>query len=221
MQQNTQHKRVNAQHNQGREGVFTQKLPRKSLVSRFRTNKKGAVAIEGAFLFPIMIALVLGIMEIGVLAYTSVALESLTTQAGREASIGVPATAGSNRAEFASALIRDKAANLIGGDGVRIDSKVISVTENNPDSPPEENLDICLDPYGVGIPDCLGAFEDVNGNGVYDGEEEDDDFGTATEVVEIKVTLPWRGNLGFVKALFGSDGVALLTASTIVKNEPF
>lgn len=193
---------------------------KKNFLAMFR-REDGAVAIEFALLVPVLLAVLLGTIEVGLIAYTSVALESLVTQAGREASIGTPATAGTTRAEFVSRLIKNKAASLIGNEALRIDSRVISVTNNNADNNGTQNLDICLDPYGVGVPECLGAFEDVNGNGVYDGEAEQDEFGTSTEVVEINVTLPWRANLEFIKAFFGQDGVALLRASTIVKNEPF
>lgn len=191
-----------------------------AILGRFLRNKQGATAIEFALLAPIMFALMLVIIEVGLLAYTSVALESVVTQAGREASIGTPETAGTTRSEFVTNLIKKNASSLIGNEALRIDSHVIVVTDNAQE-PTDEVFDICLDPYGVGIPDCAGAFEDVNGNGQYDGREFLDDFGGSTEVVQINVALPWRANFGIVRSIVGENGFTVLRASTIVKNEPF
>jgi hypothetical protein len=186
---------------------------------KWRKAERGTVAIEFALLGPIFLFLILGLIEFGLIAYTNVALESLVTQAGREASIGGSENIELTRSEYVRRLIEEKAGMLIGSENLRIDSQTISVTDDVSDQ--IQAFDICLDPYGIGVPVCLGAFEDVNGNGRYDGSGLGDDFGASAQVVQIAVTLPWRANFGIVRGIFGDNGLTLLRASTIVKNEPF
>lgn len=183
------------------------------LSSRLRRCKRGATAVEFAFVFPLFLLIVLGLFELGLMAYTSVALESMVTYAGRQATIGNLTGTGTH-SEQVKAMIESDVKNLIGGENATISANVLSVTQVGGFSEP----DYCNDPPGY-PPTCpSGNFVDLNNDGEYTSQN---NFGGSEEVVQIRVALPWRANFDFVKDIFGEDGMAVLEASTIVKNEPF
>ncbi len=179
------------------------------ILSRFKRCKRGATAIEFAFVFPIFLFIILGLFELGLIAYTSVALESIVTRVGREASIGsIPGTG--PRSERVRALIMERARPLIGSENIQIDDRVLSEDYSSQ----QQQQDWCNNP-----PDCT-IFVDNNGNDVYDPPGTGGSFGGASQVVEITVRLPWRANFGFVRDVFGENGITPIFAVTIVKNEP-
>ncbi len=183
-------------------------------------RRDGATAIEFALIAPIFFLIVLGLMEVGLFMYTSVAVESIVARSGREASIGNLVGGAGSRSDQVQEMIRQSTRQLIGGQMTQVNARVLDVEQNNGYSGGQEP-DLCFDPYGVGVPFCNGQFEDANGNGQYDADTTANNAGNAEEVVEITVRLPWRANFPMVRDLFGPDGFAVIRASTIVKNEPF
>jgi len=188
--------------------------------TRFWKCSHGAAAVEFAVVAPVFFLLVMGIIEIGLYMYTSVALESMVSRVGREASIGnIPGVG--TRSERALAMIRNDTSALMGGNMTVISSRVIVADQQGGfDGRPEP--DVCLDAgiaNPIGAPQC-NSFQDNNGNGVYDSSTGSSDFGASEDVVEITVRLPWRANIGLVRDIWGPDGLAVITASTVVKNEP-
>lgn len=184
------------------------------MLSRFKRCKRGATAIEFAFVFPIFLFIILGLFELGLIGYTSVALETIVTRVGREASIGNLDGTGT-RSDRVIAMIQQRAAPLIGSERLEIAERTLSVTESGGYNSQQPQQDWCNNP-----PSCT-MFVDNNGNGVYDPPGTAGGFGGAEEVIEITVRLPWRANFGFVREVFGENGITPITAVTIVKNEPF
>lgn len=184
------------------------------LASRFTRCKRGATAVEFAFIFPVFLFMILGLFELGLLAYTSVALESIVARSGREASINQLDPGSTDpRSEQLVTMIRERTQRLIGSENIEISTNIINTGTSGGYNTVEP--DFCNNP-----PACT-IFIDNNGNGQYDPPGTGNNFGGAEEVVEIKVRLPWRANFGFIKEIFGENGLALIKASTIVKNEPF
>lgn len=184
-------------------------------------DERGANAIEFSLLAPVFFLVMIGLFEVGLFTYTAVSLESIVARAGREASIGNMTAGGGTRVEQVQQMIRDSSEPLIGSENIQIDLRELDVAEAGGYSAPIQP-DICLEPYGIGIPESqCSQFEDLNGNGVYDAQATSSSAGNAEDVVEINVRLPWRANFAIVKSMFGENGVAVIKASTIVKNEPF
>lgn len=181
-------------------------------LSRFRRCKRGATAVEFALVFPIFLVIILALFELGLIGYTSVALESIVTRVGREASIG-NFNGDETRSEQVKAMIKERTKPLIGSENIQIIDTVLSVTESG-------GYNAALPDYCNNPPSCT-MFVDNNGNGVYDPPGTGGGFGGAEEVVEIRVRLPWRANFGFIRDVFGENGITPITAVTIVKNEPF
>ena len=185
-----------------------------ALKARFARCKRGATAVEFAFVFPVFLFIILGLFELGLLAYTSVALESIVARSGREASIGaLDPDSTDPRSEQLVTMIRERTSRLIGSENIEIITNVINAGTSG--GYQATDPDFCQNP-----PSCT-VFIDNNGNGQYDPPGTGNNFGGGEEVVEIKVRLPWRANFGFVREIFGDNGMALILASTIVKNEPF
>lgn len=194
------------------------------LFPRFIRCKRGTAALESAFILPVFFFLILGMFELGLMAYSSVTLDTIVQRAGRDASIGRLQGTGTHSAR-AIAVIKEGAKKLVGGSMAQVTARTLSVTQEDGYSGAP---DFCRDTPGDPYPDTCNNWLERNsvpnpnpnagnGNGEYNPGR---DFGGAREVVEIRLTLPWRANFGLVRDIFGEDGVLLLESSTIVKNEP-
>lgn len=58
---------------------------------RVLSCRRGAVAIEGAIILPILVLLVIGVMEYGILLFTFMTLQSATREVARAASVNFTA----------------------------------------------------------------------------------------------------------------------------------
>jgi Flp pilus assembly protein TadG len=192
--------------------------------------RDGASAVEFAIVAPIFFFLMMAIMEFGLFMFHKVAIESITMQVGREASLNVAsgndpecASAAADRLAYIRCYVERKAAYLINGDRVTVN--INTVARGGTRAP-----DICLGNGSAppaSSPTCSGAYEDVNGNGVYDPPASNNSVGSAGDLIEVRVSYPWRVLVPYMSRVIGSqqeDGsrtnVVLITSSTVFRNEP-
>lgn len=181
-------------------------------------DEHGATLIEFAIVAPIFFFLIFCIIELGLLLFSQVALESATMQVSRSASIcNKGGTGGSDCASIVRRLITERTRGLINGESVRVSANTLAA--GGAAAAP----DICLTdpPSTPPSGQCTaGKYIDKNNNGTYDGPGSLS-VGNAGDLVEIRVTYPWRMLIPSIARLYGNaDGVVLLSASTIIKNEP-
>lgn len=198
---------------------------RQKLHHSLRHDCRGTTIIEFAVIAPIFFLLFFALLELGLFAFTQVALEMAVAKAGRNVSISSSLSAGDRRAAF-EADVRKKTAHLINGANVVIAANVVSAGGAGGADP---KPDICLLTPPSSPPTCPGgtAFVDTNGNGIYDGAGAVS-LGNAGDAVELRVSLPWKVQFPFVKSLFamkdGSgnriEGFAAISATTVIRNEP-
>lgn len=184
-----------------------------SLIRRFLAHERGATIIEFAAVAPIFFLVMFAILEFGLIRFTQVAVEAAMSQASRAASIGLVDSSG-DRVTTLRNLVQQKTRGLIGADQVTISATVVGTGTT---TPPE----ICLTNPPSTPTECPTGtpYEDTNMNGKYDGPG-GLSLGNAGDLVEVRISFPWRVQFPFVRSLFGPNGVFMITSSTVIKNEP-
>jgi hypothetical protein len=74
--------------------------------------------------------------------------------------------------------------------------------------------------YDAGI-DGFTTAQDVNGNGVWDGDQGEAGVGAAEQIVQYTVEYDWHVITPFMAPVFGNDGKVHLKASVVLRNEPW
>ena len=195
---------------------------------QFWQDRSGATIIEFALVAPIFFLLIFAIIEYGLYMFHRVAIESITMQAGREATLGRTAGNGAcsgtnDRVSYIQCVVRQKSSRLIrGGDTIININRVADggtfvpdICYDNPDRPSS-------------APATCRQWEPVNTIPEYQGASAANNPGTAGDVIEVQVVYPWRVLIPFMSRFFGSadnsgrtSGVVMIRSATVVKNEPF
>ncbi|AOL23495.1 Flp pilus assembly protein TadG [Erythrobacter litoralis] len=190
-------------------------IPR--LIRRIRDDDEGITMVEFAFVAPVMFMLILGLLELGYVAFARSTLESAILVASRNSKVA--ACPAQNAALIEEELIE------------RLD--VISTFNNQPPKlvvssygtnfgnvgNPEPFNDI----DGSGTWDAGEPYTDFNGNGQWDEDMgRDGNYGQFGEVVQFTASVDVVSIIPFVaSALNQNEGFYPLSAETVVRNEPF
>lgn len=193
----------------------------KHLLSLFRRCRAGATAIEFAAVALPFFLILYAIIEYGLILYTQVVIESSTLQVARQASLGkgvITAPGICNREQYVRQQVEQRTRGLINGQKVI----VTAATVVQGGVPSSGTPDICMsDPPTIGGPCPTGVYEDVNRNGRYDATVPGVNLGDAGQLVEIRVSYPWKVQIPFFGKYFGEHGVLMISSSTVLRNEPF
>jgi hypothetical protein len=184
-------------------------------MKKWRLGQSGATIIEFALVAPIFFLLLLGIIEFGLIGFSQVAIESAVAGTAREASLGKVASGGT-REDYIVTHIRKKLDGLINSEELVI--SVNTVLSGGVQAVP----DICMDdpPRMTGNCNPPLSYEEVNGIPGYQSSSSIN-VGNAGDLIEVRVFYPWRIQFPLMKQFFGENGVFMITANAIVKNEPF
>lgn len=195
---------------------------------QFIRKNDGSTLIEFAIVVPIFFLFFFGIIEFGLVTFHKIAIERIAMEVSRIASVGTtgdsscPAdTALSPQAqqvEYIKCIVRIKASGLINSEEVQV--QVQPIAGGGKTSAP----DICFDDpkNPSSLPTTCALYEDVNGDGKYNGLSSNPGF--RGDIIEVRISYPWKVQLPFMHEFFTvgtHTGVAMLTASTVIKNEPF
>lgn len=205
------------------------------LFKQFIRNRDGASIVEFAIVAPIFFLLIMGIIEFGLFMFHKVAIEAITMQVAREASLNSSSgysncNGGNDRYAYIRCYVREKASSLINGEQVQVN--INTVAQGGTTVP-----DICLntDPPSSTPATCAGGqgYEEVNGLPGYQGASSINRPGSAGELIEVRVSYPWRVLVPFMSKIIGSEqppakagdpptrtGVVMITSSTVFRNEP-
>lgn len=186
-----------------------------SLFRRVGTNDKGAAALEFAFVAPVLIFVVLGIMELGMILFVTSLLEGSVRMAARFGITGY-APASVSREQQIRDILQENTAGLIDMSKVTFTQYVY---ENFSDiGKPEPFVD---DSPANGSYDPGESYQDVNGNGQWDSDMGVAGVGGPGAVVVYRVTYDWPLLTPYLADVLGTDGKIPLSASIVVRNEPF
>lgn len=202
-------------------------------LSLYAKDERGVTIIEFAVVAIPLFLLIMGLIEFGLLFFTQIALENAINKVARTTAIGD--TGGySQRIDYIKAQLQDEVQPLIFGSRA-----IISVEQVNSGGASYKEPELCLsNPPRLG-PTCPAGtpFEDTNGNGTYDGGTVNSSPGSAGDLIQIDVALPWSFFTPLVGQFFHLQNVQsgrtdaegnpvsynayIIRTSTIVKNEPF
>lgn len=187
----------------------------KKLLRQFTRASEGAAIIEFAVVAPLFFFIMFCIIELGLVLFSQVAIESATMQVSRSASICNQTGTGGDCASMVRNIVQEKTRGLINGSNVVVSANTMAA--GGVASTPE----ICMTnpPSSPAICPAGTPFIDRNNNGRYDGPG-NVSTGNAGDVVEIRVSYPWRVLVPWLQNLYGDNGVVMLSASTVIKNEP-
>lgn len=180
----------------------------------FRRDRRGIAAVEFAILAPVMILLIAGSIEAGHLFMVRNTLEGAVSQAAREAMANLEL-----EEDVRDEMLRTRIGEIMGAYRTA-DGRELTIDT------------IVYRDFSSAYPE---AFEDVNGNGVYDEGEPFEDrnrngrhdpatpvpgkLGGPGDVVAYTAVFPARLYFDFLGDIFVRDGLPL-TASTVMRNEP-
>lgn len=185
-------------------------------------SNKGSAVIEFAIIAPVFFLIFFAVTEFGLFMYHKIIIERIAVDVSRAASIGKTvdsscpfSTTGNNQLLYLNCVIKNGASALIDRNNVRAQINVLS-------SGGTVTPDLCLDSPNNPTPAICTTFEDVNGNGTYDSLG-GSNTGARGEIIEVRIIYPWRVRFPIMNNFFGSathKGIVLVSASTIIKNEP-
>lgn len=180
-------------------------------------DESGVTIVEFAFVAPVMIVLITGLLEMGYVLFARSTLESAVLDAARTSRV---ANCPSENAKAIEEAIQARMSVIISGDGSPAQVEVDSYGENFGDVGNPEPFD---DENGNGTRDAGEGYTDVNGNSHWDEDMgANGDFGSFGEVVRFRASYNVRSLIPFVaNSINGGRNFYTIEAVTAVRNEPF
>lgn len=182
--------------------------------SGFGKDRQGAAALEFALSAPFMIVLMVGIMEIAMMSFSSALVEGAVRNASRFGITGLEADGGVSRETAIIQQIQNDTLGMIAVDNSNIQTLVypsfedIGLPEPFTDNAPAN-----------GVYDDGETFNDINGNGQWDPDMGQAGAGGPGDVVVYRVSYEWPLMLGLLTEFFGTS--IDMGASIAVRNEPY
>lgn len=184
------------------------RLVRNLRVREFRHARDGAAALEFAMVAPVFFLLMLGILDLGQMAYGRVQLQGIVQDAARSSSLET-----ANTGEADTKVAREVTRVL---PGATVQGKRVSYYDFNDVGRPEKWNDANADDV------CNNgeSYVDENRNGAWDADIGQETNGGAGDVVLYTVTITYKP-LFPVPLMQNSQGERTLVATTVKKNQPF
>lgn len=179
-------------------------------MSALLRDRRGATVIEFALVIPVVCTLLAAGFELGYRVYLGAIVQGALLEASRRASIG------NVTEQQIEDIIRTRVAALSSASNVKEVKKENFYNFSNVGKPEK----LKYDKNGNGSYDALeDCYEDANNNGSYDYQA-NAGLGTADDIIRytIKVEYP---NIMPVRRMFGWGAKQIITASTVLRNQPF
>lgn len=184
------------------------------VLQRFLRASDGVTAVEFAFVAPVLIILLMGIIEFSLMMVAYNVMESATTVSARLGATGFT-TSGISRQQTIINQINERAGAFIDVNNITITTKYYSQYDQINDPEPY------TDTNHNGTRDSGEAYTDVNGNGQYDTDMGHAGLGGAGDIVVYTATYPWHIVTPIMSSFVGTGGVFTITTHAVTKNEPF
>lgn len=176
-------------------------------------DESGIAALEFAMVTPVLLLMLMGIIELAMIMFTTAVMESATNITSRLGKTGYVAE-GTTREQQIIDSVANRTAGLLDPEKITIDSKVYSDFNNIGQPEP------CLSPTSSPCPGTPGVhFIDINGNGTWDADMGKAGLGDAGDVVVYTVSYPWHVMTPLISNIIGDPFD--LTVRTVVRNEPY
>lgn len=180
--------------------------------ARLIAERSGISTVEFAFVTPVLLLLVMGIIEYSMIMFSMAAMESATAITARLGKTGSSAD-GLSRQQTIINSIRDHTTGLLDPNLITITTMVYPRFDEINDPEPY------TDTNGNGAYNPGEPYTDINGNGQWDQDMGAAGLGNPGEIVVYTVRYPWRIMTPVIRPITGS--IFNITVRTVVKNEPF
>lgn len=176
---------------------------------------EGASAIEFAFVGPVLLLLVVGSMELGMIFFASSLLQGGIREAARFGITGAQPDGPVNREQHLVEVINEHGAGVVNVTAADIATLIY------PDFSSIGEPEPFVDRNGNNIYDAGEPYTDVNCNDSWDPDMGRAGLGVGGEVVLYRASFDKPLLTGFLAPMIGKDGRIRLEASVAVRNEPF
>ncbi|MEO5939194.1 MAG: TadE/TadG family type IV pilus assembly protein [Sphingomonas sp.] len=174
-----------------------------------RRDTRGATIVEFALVSPVMILMMMGLGDMGYQVYAQSILNGAMQKAARDSAIQGGANATAIIDGKVSAMVRNIAKNA-----------TISFTRKNYDSFSVIKPEPFVDTNGNGVRNTGECYTDINANNQWDADPGENGQGGANDVTVYTATVTYP-HLFPVTGLFGWPSTQTITASTLLKNQPY
>lgn len=192
-----------------------------------RKDQQGATLVEFALLLPVMLLMICGTIELGVLIFTRISLEGALTDAARGATATMEESEDERDVELRK-LVNSRMEAFPKQDGKEVDIRTTVFADfgsSHPENFTDKNGNGKCDPVykdasGKDVVEFDPATDDRNGNGKWDAAiPKEGKLGGPGDVVSYTAVFPARTLFSFLASMIGTDNL-MLTATTVVRNEP-
>ncbi|PZQ17829.1 MAG: hypothetical protein DI565_03595 [Ancylobacter novellus] len=180
---------------------------------RFAHDDDGSTIIEFAFIAPVLMLLMMGVVELGLVMGGQAVLDNASFIASRTGKTGY-ADGDKSQAKTIAAAVQAAASSYLDPSKITI----TSVAYSDYDSIGPEPF---TDTNKNGVWDAGEPYTDVNKNGSYDANPGTKGYGGAGQIVVYTVSYDWQLQTPLIKHFLGSNGVVPLKTRIVVKNEPY
>ncbi len=180
--------------------------------STFLKDRRGATAVEFAFIFPVFLTMVVAIMEFSYHHLLNSVIESAALEASRFGITGDTGGGGETREERITRTIKENTYGLMTINELVIDTLVYDSFEDIGKSEP------WADANSNGVYDFGETFTDINGNTVWDVDIGRAGLGSATDIVVYRIRYVSQGLTGLLAPFLTSYQHESIVA---VRNEPY
>ena len=181
---------------------------------RIRRARDGSSLVEFAFVAPLFLMTLVGIIEVAMTLFVSSLLEGGLRDAARFGITGFT-PAGTTREEAIVDHIDQVTLGLIDPSEITITTMIY------PDFNQIGGEEPYVDANTNGQWDAGESYNDINGNGQWDADMGQAGMGGPGDVVVYSLEAPWTILTPLLSSVLGDDGQLTLRASIAVRNEPF
>lgn len=180
----------------------------------FKNKECGIFSIEFALIMPLLVMMMFGTIEVGLIMFTQSLMEGALRDASRYGITG-QITDEEDRLVTIKNLISSRTVGLVDMDTAKID--VLSY----PNFGKIGTGEAYLDGNGNAQYDAGETFTDENDNDVWDADIGNSGAGNAGDVVLYRIQYDWPLISSYMDSFIGDGGKLPLSASVAVRNEPW
>lgn len=180
----------------------------------FKSEEWGIFSIEFALIMPLLVMMMFGTIEIGLIMFTQSLMEGALRDASRYGITG-QVIDDEDRLTTIKKVISSRTVGLVNMDTAKID--VLSY----PNFGKIGTGEAFLDGNGNAQYDVGETFTDENDNNVWDADIGSAGAGNAGDVVLYRIQYDWPLISNYMDSFIGDSGKLPLSASVAVRNEPW
>lgn len=189
----------------------------RGLFKRLRRDRRGATLVEFAMVAPTLLVVIMGLLDMSYRLYAKAMLEGSVQKAARDSTLEAGASAAANAALDKVVIDNFKEVN-----GTVTDGNFVFRRRNFADFTKAGKMEQSTGPGGRCAPPVGGVpftwFDENNNNVVDDGGVGGQ--GGANDAVLYTVSVNYRAIFP-VQALFGASPTQTITATTVLRNQPY